>query len=107
MSKKNIELLALDGRYIMIAFLGGLKAEINFGQFLTKRLVLKGSTLRPQSVAQKTALASQVLSHVWPLVLGGKVTSNIYASFPLADASKAHHLMESSEHLGKIVLNII
>ena len=105
--KQNIELLAPDGRYIMIAFLGGIKAELNFGKFLTKRLALKGSTLRPQSVAQKSVIAAQVLTHVWPLVAGRKVTSNIYASFPLTDASKAHHLMESSAHLGKIVLKVI
>jgi NADPH2:quinone reductase len=105
--KKNIELLVPDGRYIMIAFLGGIKAEINFGQVLTKRLALKGSTLRPQSISQKAAIASQVLSHVWPLVATGKVVSNIYASFPLVDAHKAHRVMESSEHLGKIVLKVI
>ncbi len=105
--KKNIGLLALDGRYIMIAFLGGIRAEINFGQFLAKRLVLKGSTLRPQSVSQKAVIASQVLSHVWPLVVDGQVTSNVYASFPLTDASEAHRLMESSGHLGKIVLKVI
>lgn len=105
--KRNVGLLAPDGRYIMIAFLGGIKAELNFGQFLTKRLAMKGSTLRPQSVAQKAAIAAQVHTHVWPLVEDRKVTSNIYASFPLADASKAHRLMESSAHLGKIVLKII
>jgi len=70
-------------------------------------LAMKGSTLRPQSVAQKAAIAAQVHTHVWPLVEDRKVTSNIYASFPLADASKAHRLMESSAHLGKIVLKII
>ena len=91
----------------MIAFLGGIKAELNFGQFLTKRLTLKGSTLRPQSVAQKSTIAAQVLTHVWPLVADRKVMSNIYASFVLTDARKAHHLMESSAHLGKIVLKVI
>jgi NADPH:quinone reductase-like Zn-dependent oxidoreductase len=91
----------------MIAFLGGIKAELNFAQFLTKRLALKGSTMRPQSVAQKSVIAAQVLTHVWPLVVDRKVVSNIYASFPLMDASKAHQLMESSAHLGKIVLKVI
>lgn len=105
--KRNIGLLAPDGRYIMIAFLGGIKSELNFGQFLTKRLAMKGSTLRPQSVAQKSAIAAQVLTHVWPLVENRKVTSNIYAAFSLQDASEAHRLMESSAHLGKIVLKII
>ena len=105
--KKNIQLLSPDGRYIMIAFLGGITSEVNFGHLLTKRLSLKGSTLRPQSVEQKTAIASAVLECMWPLIETGELTSNIYRNFSLLDASKAHHLMESSQHLGKIVLKVI
>ncbi len=105
--KKNLKLLSTGGRYIMIAFLGGARAEVNFGYVLSKRLALKGSTLRPQSTIEKSAIAEAVLKHVWPLVAAGKITSNIYATFPLRDARKAHELMESNEHVGKIVLKVI
>ena len=104
--EKNLSVLAPDGRYSMIAFLKGPKAEVNFGPLLMKRLTLTGSTLRPQSVAQKAAIAQAVEQDVWPDVISGKVRSQVFKVFPLADAVAAHRLMESSQHMGKIVLEV-
>lgn len=104
--EKNLRALAPDGRYSMIAFLLGAKAEVNFGHVLAKRLTITGSTLRPQSVAAKAAIARDVEAKVWPLVLNGRYRSPIYRSFPLAEAAAAHALMESSQHMGKIVLTL-
>ncbi len=102
--EKNLGLLAADGRYSMIAFLKGPKAEVNFGPLLTKRLVMTGSTLRPQSVQQKAAIAQRVEHRVWPLIEQGSCKSQVFRTFPLNEASAAHALMESSTHMGKIVL---
>jgi NADPH2:quinone reductase len=102
--EKNLNLLALDGRYAMIAFLLGPQAEVNFMPVLSKRLTLTGSMLRPQTAAQKSAIAADCKSTMWPLIDSGQLRSVVHASFPLADAASAHELMESSEHLGKIVL---
>jgi NADPH2:quinone reductase len=104
--EKNLRALAPDGRYSMIAFLLGAKAEVNFGHVLSKRLTLTGSTLRPQSVAQKAAIARDVEANVWPLVLAGRYRTSIFRTFPLGEAAQAHALMESSAHMGKIVLEI-
>lgn len=103
---KNIKVMAADGRYSMIAFLKGPTAEINFGHFLPKRLTLMASTLRPQSVAQKARIARAVETDLWPLVAAGRLRTHIHASFPLAQAADAHRLMESSAHMGKIVLTV-
>ncbi|MBI2799572.1 MAG: NAD(P)H-quinone oxidoreductase [Gammaproteobacteria bacterium] len=102
--EKNLGLLCADGRYAMIAFLKGPRAEVNFGPLLLKRLTITGSTLRPQSVAQKAAIASAVEADVWPLLASGKLRSQVFRTFPLADARAAHVLMESSAHMGKLVL---
>ncbi|HMM75812.1 MAG TPA: NAD(P)H-quinone oxidoreductase [Gammaproteobacteria bacterium] len=104
--EKNLRALAPDGRYSMIAFLLGAKAEVNFGHVLGKRLTITGSTLRPQSVAAKAAIAREVEDKVWPLVAAGRYRSPIYRTFPLAEAAAAHALMESSRHMGKIVLTL-
>lgn len=103
---KNLKALAPDGRYAMIAFLLGAKAEVNFGHVLSKRLTLTGSTLRPQSVAQKAAIARDVESQIWPLVLAGRYRPSLFRVFPLREAAAAHALMESSQHMGKIVLAV-
>ncbi|MEQ8231577.1 MAG: NAD(P)H-quinone oxidoreductase [Gammaproteobacteria bacterium] len=103
---KNIRVLAADGRYVMIAFLQGAKAEVNFGHVIGKRLVITGSTLRPQSVAAKRAIAAGVERDLWPLVVDGRLRTHVFAQFPLAEAASAHALMESSAHLGKIVLDV-
>ena len=102
--EKNLRALAPDGRYSMIAFLQGAKAEVNFGHVLGKRLTITGSTLRPQSTAQKAAIARDVEETLWPLVAAGKYRTEVFRTFPLAEAAAAHALMEASEHMGKIVL---
>ena len=104
--EKNLRVLNHDGRYAMIAFLLGHKAEVNFAEVLTKRLTITGSTLRPQSNAQKSAIARACEAHMWPMIANGSLRAPIYATFPLADAWRAHALMESSEHMGKIVLTV-
>jgi NADPH2:quinone reductase len=103
---KNIRLLAADGRYAMIAFLQGASAEVNFAHVLPKRLTLSGSTLRPQPVVRKAAIAREVEREVWPLVAAGRVRTHVHATFPLHAAADAHRLMESSQHVGKIILNV-
>ena len=104
--EKNLRALAPDGRYSMIAFLLGAKAEVNFGHVLAKRLTITGSTLRPQPVPAKAAIVRDVEQHVWPLIAAGRYRSPVYRTFPLAEAAAAHALMESSEHMGKIVLTV-
>ncbi len=103
---RNLELAALEGRVVTISLLGGAKAEINMGTILTKRLTLTGSTLRSRTVAQKAEVADAVRKNIWPLLAAGRVRPVIHATFPLAEASEAHRLMESSNHIGKIVLTI-
>ncbi len=104
---REIACLADDGRIVIIALLGGNKAEIDFGQVLRRRLTVTGSTLRPRPVAFKAAIAAQLRERVWPLLEAGTVRPVIYRSFGLDDAAAAHRLMESSEHVGKIVLTVV
>jgi len=104
---KNMRVLGEDGRYVMIAFLHGPKAEVNFATFLPRRLTMMGSTLRPQSDAMKALIARNVEREIWPLVAEHRVISHIYARFPLTEAAAAHALMESSTHMGKIVLDVL
>jgi putative PIG3 family NAD(P)H quinone oxidoreductase len=101
---RNLRCLAVEGRLVQIAFLKGAKAEINLANIMVKRQTITGSTLRPRSVAEKGAIARQLEERVWPLIAAGKVRPLIHAKFPLEQASEAHRLMESSAHLGKIVL---
>jgi NADPH:quinone reductase len=101
---RNLDVLAVDGRLVQIGTQGGAKVEINVAAIMQKRLVYTGSTLRPRSVAEKGAIAAAVREHVWPLFESGAVKPLIYKTFPLHDAAAAHRLMESSEHIGKIVL---
>jgi NADPH2:quinone reductase len=103
---RNIEAAARDGRIVSIAFLNGSTAEVNFMPVMLKRLTLTGSTLRPRSVEEKAAIATALKEKVWPLLVSGRVKPLIDASFPLADAAKAHALMEKSSHIGKIVLTL-
>jgi len=103
---RNLKALAEDGRLVQIAFLGGPKAEINFAPLMVRRLTITGSTLRPQSGAAKAAIADALRQHVWPLLSSGKVGPVIHSTYPLAEAAAAHALMESSEHMGKIVLEV-
>ena len=101
---REIECLAEDGRIAIIAVQGGVKAEIDAGAVLRKRLTITGSTLRPRSVAFKAAIAKALRERVWPLLEAGAVKPVIYKVFDAKDAAAAHALMESSQHVGKIVL---
>jgi NADPH2:quinone reductase len=103
---RNIEAAALEGRIVTISLLGGAKAEINMSHIMQKRLTLTGSTLRTRTVAQKTLVADAVRKNVWPLLAAGRAKPVVHASFPMAQASDAHTLMESSQHIGKIVLTM-
>jgi putative PIG3 family NAD(P)H quinone oxidoreductase len=102
--KRNLKILAVEGRLVQIAFLQGSTVELNLAQLMVKRQTLTGSTLRPRSVAEKGAIAASLREKVWPLLEAGRIKPLIHATFPLADAAGAHRLMESSAHIGKIVL---
>jgi len=104
--QRNINALAVEGRIVCIAFLKGSQAEINLMPLMLKRGTLTGSTLRARTVEQKGAIAAPLRRVVWPLLEQGKVKPQIYRSFPLAQAAEAHRLMETSEHIGKIVLTV-
>ncbi len=103
---RDVKALALDGRLVMIAFLGGAVAELNFAQVMTKRLTITGSTLRPQSIEAKAAIAADLAREVWPLLASGRIAPVMDRTFPLEEAAAAHARMESSAHIGKIVLTL-
>lgn len=102
--QRNIKALGPDGRHVSIAFLGGSKAEVNFMPVMLKRLTLTGSTLRPLPVERKAEIARALEESVWPLIASGEIAPVVHSTFPLAEAAEAHRLMESSQHIGKIVL---
>ena len=104
--QRNLDAAAMEGRIVVIAVLGGARAEIKMHTIMAKRLTLTGSTLRPRTVAQKAQVADGVHKNVWPLLSSRRVRPVIHATFPLADAAGAHRLMESSNHVGKIVLTV-
>ena len=104
--QRNIEAAAVEGRIVVIAVQGGAKAEIKANMLMVKRLTLTGSTLRPRTIAQKGAIAAAVYQNVWPLLSSRRVKPIIHATFPLAEAAAAHRLMESSNHIGKIMLTV-
>ena len=101
---REVECLAEDGRIVIIAVQGGVKAEFNAALVLRKRLVITGSTLRPRPVAFKAAIAQALREQVWPLLASGAIKPVIHSTFAAADAAQAHALMESNQHIGKIVL---
>jgi NADPH:quinone reductase-like Zn-dependent oxidoreductase len=104
---KNLRSLALEGRLVQIAFLKEAKiADFDALPILVKRLTFTGSTLRPRTVEQKAAIAKALRDHVWPLFESGQLRTFVHKTFPLADARAAHELMDSSAHLGKIVLEV-
>lgn len=104
--QKNLSVLRKDGRLSIIAFLEGSKGEYDLMPVMLKRLVITGSTLRPRSVAEKAAIRDALRREVWPAVAEGRVRSRVHAVFPLAEAAQAHALMESSRHIGKILLQV-
>jgi NADPH2:quinone reductase len=101
---RNVDVLATEGRLVEIATLQGAKAELNIQTIMQRRLTITGSTLRARPIADKGAIAGAVHRHVWPLIESGAVKPIVYATFPLRDASAAHRVMESSAHIGKLVL---
>jgi NADPH2:quinone reductase len=104
--KREISCLADDGRLVLIALLGGARTEIDLGQVLRRRLTVTGSTLRPRPVAFKARIARELRERVWPLIEAGKIRPVIHRTFPLDQAAQAHTLMESSAHVGKIMLEV-
>ncbi|MBI3403135.1 MAG: NAD(P)H-quinone oxidoreductase [Acidobacteria bacterium] len=103
---RNIDVLAVEGRLVEIATLKGVQAELNIQTIMQRRLTITGSTLRARPVADKGVIAAAVHRHVWPLLESGAVKPIVHATFPLRDAAGAHRLMESSVHIGKIVLTV-
>ncbi|WP_422395956.1 NAD(P)H-quinone oxidoreductase [Roseovarius rhodophyticola] len=103
---RNLDALADEGRLVQIAFLQGPRVDVNFTQVMTRRLTVTGSTLRPQSTLAKARIAEDLRRHVWPLLEAGRVAPVMDSEFPLMDAAKAHARMESSDHIGKIVLKV-
>ena len=104
--QKNVALLRRDGRLVLIAFLDGSKAEFDFMPVMLKRLTVTGSTMRPRTLAEKAAIRDALLKHIWPEIAAGRLRPHIHATSPLAQAGEAHRLMESSRHIGKIVLQV-
>jgi NADPH2:quinone reductase len=103
---RELQCLADDGRLVIIALLGGATGEINFGEVLRRRLVITGSTLRPRPVTFKRHIAQQLRTQVWPLLESGRIKPVIYKTFSLEQAADAHALMETSTHVGKIMLQV-
>ncbi len=102
---RELDCLAEDGRLVIIAVQGGVKAEINAGAVLRRRLTVTGSTLRPRPVAFKTAIARNLRQHVWPWLESGRIRPVVFRVFPAAEAAQAHALMESNQHIGKLLLS--
>lgn len=103
---REVSCLADDGRIVIIALLGGAKANVDLGQVLRRRLTITGSTLRPRPVAFKAQIARELRERVWPLLAAGQIKPVIYRTFALGEAAAAHALMESSAHVGKIMLRV-
>ena len=101
---RELDALAEGGRLVVVATLGGSAATLDIGKLMRRRLVVTGSTLRPRPVAFKAAIARRLHEVVWPLIEAGNVRPVIHEVFPAAEAAKAHALMESGAHIGKIVL---
>ena len=104
--ERNYEAAAVDGRIVQIAFQGPSIATVDFRRLMLKRLTHTGSTLRSRAVAEKAAIAAALEKNVWPLIAAGRIKPVIYRTFPLGEAAAAHTLMESSSHIGKIVLTV-
>ena len=102
---KELKCLADEGRLVFIAILGGAKAELDILQVM-RRLTITGSTLRPRSTEFKGAIAASLREKIWPLIEAGRIKPVVYRTFPLEQAAEAHRLMESSQHIGKIVLTL-
>ena len=104
--QRNLDCLAVDGRHVTIAVLGGLKAEINMAKLMSKRQMMTGSTLRPRSDEFKALLADEIYTHAWPLFEDRTIAPVMDRTFPLAEVADAHRRMENGDHIGKIVLEV-
>ncbi len=103
---RNLSLLRRDGRLVLIAFQRGSRVELDFNPVMRNRLVVTGSTMRPRTVAEKTVIRDALQREIWPACAAGRVRTHVHATFPLAQASAAHRLMESGQHVGKILLQV-
>jgi NADPH2:quinone reductase len=103
---RELDLLAEDGRLIFIAFLRGPKGNFDINRLMRRRLTITGSTLRPRSAEFKAAIAQSLRQKIWPLIERERIRAVVHATFPLAEAGRAHALMESGQHIGKIVLTV-
>ena len=103
---KELKCLADEGRLVFIAFLRGPKAELDINEVMRRRLTISGSTLRPRPVEFKGRIAAQLRSRIWPLIEAGRIRPQVFRTFPLAEAAEAHRLMETSRHIGKLVLTV-
>ncbi|MFK4273901.1 zinc-binding dehydrogenase, partial [Streptomyces milbemycinicus] len=101
---RNVDTLAVNGRLAIIGMQGGAKAELNLGTLLSKSAAVTATGLRSRSLAQKAAIIAAVREHVWPLIGSGRVRPIVYRTVPMRESGEAHRLMESSEHVGKILL---
>jgi putative PIG3 family NAD(P)H quinone oxidoreductase len=104
--QKNVSVLRQDGRLVMIAFLQGSKVEFDFMPVMRKRLTITGSTMRPRTVEEKAQVRDALLREVWPALADGRVKTHLFGIFPLEKAAEAHRIMESSQHIGKLVLQL-
>uniref|UniRef100_A0A453PZA8 Enoyl reductase (ER) domain-containing protein n=1 Tax=Aegilops tauschii subsp. strangulata TaxID=200361 RepID=A0A453PZA8_AEGTS len=102
--QRNLDSLAVDGRLFIIGFMGGTVTEVNLQAMLARRLTIQVAGLRSRSLANKAQIVSEVEKNVWPAVASGKVKPVVYKTLPLSEAAEAHKLMESSSHIGKILL---
>jgi NADPH:quinone reductase-like Zn-dependent oxidoreductase len=103
---RNVKCLNFDGRLVQIALQKGVKSEVNLLSVMLKRLTITGSTLRPRNASFKAAVAKNLQQQVWPLLAARQIKPIIHCTFPLAEAYKAHQLMESCQHIGKIILTV-
>ena len=103
---RNLSVLRRDGRLVLIAFQRGSRADVDFNAVMRNRLVVTGSTMRPRTIAEKTAIRDALWREVWPACAAGRVRTHVHATFPLAQAAEAHRLMESGRHVGKILLRV-
>jgi putative PIG3 family NAD(P)H quinone oxidoreductase len=104
--QRNVSALRRDGRLVYVAFLEGSKGEVDLMHIMLKRLTITGSTMRPRTLAEKTAIRDALAVNIWPALGRGELLPHVFARFPLAQAAEAHRLMESSRHIGKIVLDV-
>ncbi len=102
--QRELKCLEMDGRLVLIATMGGASGPVNFTEVMRRRLTVTGSALRPRSVGFKAAIAANLVEKIWPLIENGRIKTVIHQTFPLAQAADAHRLMESSQHIGKILL---